>query len=718
MNLSNMSAYGLQINLKLLNDIISFTLDAAKVNYAQKEELRDRCIFLLPPSASAADAMQRDYGFLYLGELLERYEERFGMTIPDRRAIALALGYTRDITTPEMFVGNQRADFIQGVRRCAGNDIYLTGALYLIYGGESGAAAMERQLKEWAYTQTEELIFAMSLFPDPEQALSQLSGQLVHLLGKGRTLPVFGNTDIFNAALVRLFPLKKKMKARRMDLLRALLSLPVSYVKEGSKHYGWLLEHGYTPIEIAYANTAALGSQCVPGGPGRNSITVEKMVVALFRTVLAHDQALPDEVYQQLSQVYQMYARFEVKLYGKHRLADTLEDGLRIQTPETMAWFIRCSGEPLHPSTMDFDIMDPKWAPLAGSLDKSAYQSLFECSLTEEMDAAQIRERLDRYHALTGKNYMDWYSESAYAGSFPLLVKAGVIDLWSAFQSCLGEDGGVSDATLLRHIKDYCDGVKTVQAFEFLKRLLHQYGYPGMTSYFGQYHAGFECDLWEQRGYSSGPITLDLQRDFLADDPEGQRLLLHWLDEYFFTIRPKSYLDFALSVLKDEQVAALLLPEDQRGIFDVLISQSKLSTYDADQLKRRYLTPEEQQAEQEANEAAEAERKRQEHLKMVQEIETCYGETNNGTFESVAKYLNQYRCYDDKEAVARRVVCDGLNELLQNNGYALSFKEAALFLGVCRDLIRGGILGWTELQSYISKIEEVKCDDPDGDPTE
>ena len=63
-----------------------------------------------------------------------------------------------------------------------------------------------------------------------------------------------------------LFPLKKRMKARHMDLLRALLSLPVSFVREGSKHYGWLTDHGYTPIEIAYANIAALCSQCVPGG--------------------------------------------------------------------------------------------------------------------------------------------------------------------------------------------------------------------------------------------------------------------------------------------------------------------------------------------------------------------------------------------------------------------------------------------------------------------
>ena len=43
MNLSNMGAYGLQINLKLLNDIIAFVVTTAKANYAQMEELRKRC---------------------------------------------------------------------------------------------------------------------------------------------------------------------------------------------------------------------------------------------------------------------------------------------------------------------------------------------------------------------------------------------------------------------------------------------------------------------------------------------------------------------------------------------------------------------------------------------------------------------------------------------------------------------------------------------------
>ena len=74
------------INIPLLNAIIAFVLDTAKTAYAQKSQLQKRCILLYQDSCS--DMFQETYGFLYLGELLERYEERFGMSIQDRRAIA------------------------------------------------------------------------------------------------------------------------------------------------------------------------------------------------------------------------------------------------------------------------------------------------------------------------------------------------------------------------------------------------------------------------------------------------------------------------------------------------------------------------------------------------------------------------------------------------------------------------------------------------------
>lgn len=709
---TEMEAFAGQINLKLLNDIVSFVLRTADAGWAQKEELERRCIF--PIQTSGAAHLQQEYGFLYLGELLERYEERFGMTPQDRRAIALALGYTRDIVAPEMFVGDQRRDFIQAVDPNAQGDIYLTGALYLLHEGQDGVEEWETQLKNQAYTRTEELVFAMSLFQDQEAAFDHFKPQLLRLLGKERTVPVLGNGELFKWVIAMLFSRKKTMRAKNLAPLRALTALATSYVKEDSKPYGYLREHGYTPLEIAYANAAALCGRCVSSSPNRDSITAEKTVIALFRTVLGHEKVLSAEVYGQLDGLYTRYSRFEVKCYGVRRLEETLRDGPRIQTPETMAWFIGHESV-YHPAVDSFDIMDVKWNPLAASLKPEDYRKLFELNLTEAMDAGELRRRIDRYHALTGKNYLDCYSTDSSGSRFSLLVKAGVIDLWTAFQDSFAPDGTVARPSMLAHIGHYVSDVLTIQAFDFMKRFLPKYGYGGVKQYLDRYNNGFENKLWKQRSYNGDGIVLTIRRDYLANDLEGQLLMLHWVEEYFFTQIPKQYPLFIQAVLEDEAAAALLSAEDRRGLFDLVIGQSELSRHDAARLKQRYQTPEEQMAEQVAAEMAKAEEKRQEHLELVQSIETDYQNTADGTMKSVHRFLDHYRYYKERSEIAARVAHDGLEPLLQGKGYLLDRSEADWFLRVCGNLLSLGAMDWAEVQTRISTIKEAAPNDPDCD---
>lgn len=108
------------------------------------------------------------YSLRYPGEVLERFEEKLGTDIRILRALALALGYTRRCQADTMFVGNQRNDFIQKLRRTTGTDVYLQGALYLL---ETDALRRRTRLDELAareYARTEEALFVLSLFDDPE----------------------------------------------------------------------------------------------------------------------------------------------------------------------------------------------------------------------------------------------------------------------------------------------------------------------------------------------------------------------------------------------------------------------------------------------------------------------------------------------------------------------------------------------------------------------
>ncbi len=611
-------------------------------------------------------------------------------------------------------MGSQRTDFIRAVRRDAGDDPYLTGALYLLYEGDQDGLAYERWLKERQYTRTEELIFVMSLFHDTEQIVLHFKSQLARLLGAERTMPVFENTDIFQWVIGVLLPLKKLMKGKDTALLRALPALPVSFVKEGSKPYECLREHGYTPLEIAYANAMAVYGRWVYEGVRSKSLLAEKIVVALFYEVLGNEDSLPASVYEQLTAIFLVYSKFDIKCYEVRTLSDAL-NGACIKNPETMAWFIRRTS-PLHPAASGFDITDPKWDSLAASLEPDSYKQLFEASLTENMDAGELQQRIGRYDELTGKSYLDFYWEGRGGRCFSLLVNAGVVDLWTAFQASVKPDGAAAKSDMLYHIGRYVYNIPTNQAFLFLKEFMPRYGYKGLNTYFSIFDDGFDRQLWKSASYPREMVILAFERDHLKDDPSGQLLLLHWTAEYFFYIRPQKYLSFVQAVLEDEAIAGLLPPEERRRLFELFISQKDVPSYTVSQLKQHYLTPEELKADQEAQDAARQAEERQRHSDMVRRIRAQYMDPANTTFMSVWKFLERQRSYGEDKIIAARTVHEGLEERIQKANGRLTRRDALYLLHICGKLIHLGILGWEEAQSYFLKIKEVTDDDPSVDP--
>ena len=97
------------------------------VQMAQDDEVR-----ILYRQQEVRQIWQRDqnvsgyletYSLRYPGEVLERFEEKLGTDMRILRALALALGYTRQCQADTMFVGNQRTDFLQKLRRTAGTDV-------------------------------------------------------------------------------------------------------------------------------------------------------------------------------------------------------------------------------------------------------------------------------------------------------------------------------------------------------------------------------------------------------------------------------------------------------------------------------------------------------------------------------------------------------------------------------------------------------------------
>ena len=296
---NEMQALSQKINLELFNNLLSYILETAQASNEQRMGVSRSC--LLSSSSYDPGAVQQQTGFLYLGELLERYEERYGMPVMDLRAIALALAYAADHLMDNMFVGCQKDDFLEKVKAAATNDIFLSGALYML---DEDTLSWEKALWDNEYTSTEELMFALSIFPDFSEAFIHFKPQLQKLLGKGRTVPVIGNTKLLDWFAVRLIPELKQYRGKDMSLFRAICAQPRSFVKPGSKQYGVLIENGYTALDIAYTNMMAVESQEAPGVLDRYSIVTEKIAVQLFREVLPCEEPFSQDAYSQLRELY------------------------------------------------------------------------------------------------------------------------------------------------------------------------------------------------------------------------------------------------------------------------------------------------------------------------------------------------------------------------------------------------------------------------------
>ena len=706
-SMMEMTAFVDQINLTLLNDIIAFVADTAKADYTQKRIIENRCMLLSYEAKSSE--FQQKYGFLYLGELLERYESRFGMSDRDRRAIALALGYTKHIVTNEMFVGNQRDAFLRELSRNAGGDIYLTGALYLLNEGQSSETDWLDRLYDLGQGKVEELIFAMSVLPDFEQAFLHYKEQLIYLLGHGRTMALQDNMRILSWLIANLRPVLKAMRGSDLALLRALCALPVSFVKEESKHHKTLLEHGYTPFEIAYANIMAVRCRAEPDTLSANSIVTEKIVIDLFKRALIQKETFSPEMYTLFSELFIQYKEFPIRCYGYSGLLEALEaDNVTIQNAYTFIWCSKFAPVE-NPLFAEFDILDHKWDSLGTGLPEDKYLALFENGLNSDMTKVELQRHIDRYDAVTGSSYLALYRQESDCRKFSLLVEIGILDLWTEFQASINEDGAICLPEMIWRIKKYVYGFKTVQAFRFFDKLLGQYGLDESQRYFSARHGygTFFDGLIKLDSSNTKVYSINLERDYLKDDTQGALILLYWLEEYLFQYQPSAYISFICILLQDKTASGLIPQSTLRTLFDLVIDDAGLNYHEVAHLKEQYWTPEELQAEAAGKEAAAMKKMQERKIKLYQDMQNQYSNETDGTLATLYKFLTKQRYNDEEETFAEQIVCDNLPQLLCKKEFTLDTREANQFLQLCTILVCKERMHFTEVQNYISQIKEV-----------
>lgn len=654
------------------------------VQMAQDDEVR-----ILYRQQEVRQIWQRDqnvsgyfetYSLRYPGEVLERFEEKLGTDMRILRALALALGYTRQCQADTMFVGNQRNDFIQKLRRTAGTDVYLQGALYLL---ETDAPQRRARLDELAareYARTEEALFVLSLFDDPEAGYQAMRPQLTRLFGPDRTLSLewdFGVLEWF----IRFYAEEAKRYRGKTDLVvRTLLKLPYMNMKPDSREFSILLTAGYSMEEITLANSLAVWADRIPGRLLSKGITAEKIAAACVRMLLNCPDGQPEEIYAYIGWLFLVYKKFEVRYEGYQDLWAAIQTGLAPTAPQTILWMNQTIKRQF---PYRFDVFDPRYDILANELSNEEYAELFTVQMLRSRAAIPLRRWLTRYQALTGAEYIEYFNKRHWLTlrSFILLVERKEINLWQFFEQHKGDGARAHPLELL---EEYALKISSWRCFRFAQKLFSQYTFSQLQEIFGDnfyFHRKFAKT---ESYYNKKVQSFSMVRPFLT--AEQHRQLYDWIDASLFQTEPEYYDSFVLCALKAPVIQRIYDKPLLASVLRQLLTHDACNGYEVNQLKERFYSKEEMEADRKATaEQEEQEKERQwqqQVMKCQEKLASCY----NGSAESLIQFMHGYHFGEIRKA-ALGMVYEKLLEWPAGCAQTLEAAEMWKFFELCGSLV-------------------------------
>lgn len=638
------------------------------------------------------------YSLRYPGEVLERFEEKLGTDIRILRALALALGYTRRCQADTMFVGNQRNDFIQKLRRTAGTDVYLQGALYLL---ETDALRRRTRLDELAareYARTEEALFVLSLFDDPETGYQAMRPQLTRLFGPERTISMardFGVLEWF----IRFYAEEAKRYRGKNDLvLRTLMKLPYMNMKPDSREFSVLHTAGYSMEEITMANSLAVWADRIPDRLSSKGIVAEKIAVACVRMLLNGPDGQPEEIYAYISWLFQVYKKFEVRYEGYQDLWEAIQTGLAPTAPQTILWMNQTIKRQF---PYRFDVFDPRYDILANELSNEEYAELFTVQMLRSRAAIPLRRWLTRYQALTGVEYIEYFNKRHWLTlrSFVLLVERKEINLWQFFEQHKGDGARAHPLELL---EEYVLKISSWRCFRFAQKLFSQYTFSQLQEIFGDNFYFHQKFVKKESYYNKKVQSFSMVRPFLT--AEQHRQLYDWIDASLFQTEPEYYDSFVLCALKAPVIQRIYDKPLLASVLRQLLTHDACNGYEVNQLKERFYSKEEMEADRKATaEQEEQEKERQwqqQVMKCQEKLASCY----NGSAESLIQFMHGYHFGEIRKA-ALGMVYEKLLEWPAGCAQTLEAAEMWKFFELCGSLVmyeprpRGEIL--TMVQTIV-----------------
>jgi SOS response regulatory protein OraA/RecX len=351
--------------------------------------------------------------------------------IRDLRAAVLAFGLVNKVNTFQWF--SRDTIYLMFSRLCEidNKDKYLKSAIYLMSGEAS-------ELCDSVFTDTAELLVALSVFPNIEEALKFLWPQLDSLLGKDRTISVCDNVDLFVWISTALS--KVKQKYRKTPLIKAFASI--------NRSSDALLNMGYTSLEIAYITVKVN----VRSDKARTA-SYYKSVNTLLKEILSSTELPPENVLDDMSKLSS-----GISMYGLSE-----DSSIAIVCPEVYLWFNNI----INKSSVDGLLaVEPTSESFINGLNDSDYCQLMCTWILKHRN--ESKEYLENC-VHSKKSFLDTLLSSYRFNRVAVintLVESGILDI----------------ADCREYIRDIAKDVRSKKVFEYCK----EHGLVDTSRYWGR----------------------------------------------------------------------------------------------------------------------------------------------------------------------------------------------------------------------------------------
>lgn len=682
-------AFEKNVNVELCNELINFIAEtSSNDSHITLENIKEKCIWFKKKDMIEINNICE---IEYLGELLERYEEKIGNDITNIRAISLALGYAKDLVTSNMIIGTQLVDFINKIKNMASNDIYLQAALYL-YDNKK-YIKYEKELLNRKYTNTEEAIFVLALFDDIKGAFDILKEQIISLLGKNKTISAINNIKLYAWTINRLYNIIKKDRKKDIEILKTLILVPTKQIKEEDNIYKTLFENCYKKEEIAYLNYGLLYYTKIPKTVRLgNSITEERIAINLCKTIMNSSNTQHQAIYRLIDDMLKEYRNFNIKCGGKEGLKEAIENEINIINPITLFEFYKT----FNTNTFAFDILDEKWDILAQKMEDSDYKKLFDNLIDyHNFNKEKLEKCIEKYNTLTNTLYLESFFSFEYERKsiFEQLVNKNIISLKKYYETY--EQQKEAENKNIEHLKRYVSGIHHKNAFLFLKYILEdrKYKIKNIDEF------GFNLrNLYNNRRYSYEENIIGIHKDFLSK--EEKQKLLFWLDNYVFKVYPEDYIEFIKDILKEDSIEDIVSKQQLREIYFTLIQIDEKIEKDKE-LRNKYLTQTELQNIIDKENQEKERQKIEEYKKKQEEITSKFNKLPKQSFKELNSFCYEYKWIDEEWKICNEIV----KQYLYKNIETLKVNENEIieFMELFKLLLNRKVINIKEFKEYIQR---------------